>query len=273
MSSRRKRRGAKLLIALALALICVAPFALSRKLIVREYEMRSPKLRAPHHFAVVSDLHNSFYGPRQRELAQAILDSGADALLLLGDMADSYAELGGALALLEELNGALPVYSVSGNHECAYKSERLRIEDALRNAGAHLLKGECARLGEIRVAGVDDPLACTRAEWRAQIEDVRGDPEEFTLLLCHRPERVAESAQGFDLALSGHTHGGQIRIPGLLNGLWAPNQGWFPRYAGGRYALDAGELIVSRGLEKSWIPRVFNRPELVIVQLSPERAA
>ena len=76
---------------------------------------------------------------------------------------------------------------------------------------------------------------------------------------------------GFDLAISGHAHGGQIRIPLILNGLYAPNQGWFPAYAGGRYRLNESTvLIVSRGLCRNELPRVFNRPELVMVEIEPE---
>ena len=73
----------------------------------------------------------------------------------------------------------------------------------------------------------------------------------------------------FDLVLCGHAHGGQWAIPGILNGLYAPNQGMFPKYAGGRYDFERGTLIVSRGLarESTPAPRVFNRPELVIIDL------
>lgn len=89
------------------------------------------------------------------------------------------------------------------------------------------------------------------------------------------PELIdAYVANGFDLVLSGHAHGGQWRLPGLLNGLYAPDQGIFPKYAGGRYTVGQTTLIVSRGLarETTVIPRIFNRPELVIVDLLPAEA-
>ena len=94
--------------------------------------------------------------------------------------------------------------------------------------------------------------------------------ENFTVLLSHRPE-LAElySTYPFDLVLSGHAHGGQWRIPGILNGLYAPHQGLFPEYAGGRYEFAQQTFIVSRGLarESTKVPRIFNRPELVIVDV------
>ena len=73
----------------------------------------------------------------------------------------------------------------------------------------------------------------------------------------------------FDLVVSGHAHGGQWRLPGLINGIYAPHQGLFPSYAGGRYDLGTTTLIVSRGLarESTPVPRIFNRPELVIVEI------
>ena len=76
----------------------------------------------------------------------------------------------------------------------------------------------------------------------------------------------------FDLVVSGHAHGGQWRIPGLLNGLLAPGQGLFPDYAGGCYDFGNAALIVSRGLarESTRVPRLFNRPEVVLADILPE---
>ena len=93
------------------------------------------------------------------------------------------------------------------------------------------------------------------------------------VLLAHRPENIKCYLQyPFDLIVSGHAHGGQWRIPGLLNGLYAPHQGLFPRYAGGRYDFDGATFLVSRGLarESTRVPRIFNRPELVIVDILPK---
>ena len=99
--------------------------------------------------------------------------------------------------------------------------------------------------------------------------------EGYTILLAHRPERIGAYRQyPFDLVVSGHAHGGQWRIPGLLNGLYAPNQGLFPQYAGGCYDEDGMAFVVSRGLarESTRIPRLFNPPELVVVDLVPEES-
>ena len=77
------------------------------------------------------------------------------------------------------------------------------------------------------------------------------DKETYTILLTHRPELIDVYSQyDFDLVLSGHAHGGQWRIPGILNGLYAPNQGIFPAYAGGLYEQNGTIMIVSRGLAR-----------------------
>ena len=132
------------------------------------------------------------------------------------------------------------------------------------------LNGQCLNL-----CGIDDDEAgeaTVQAQLAACSEAV--DRDSFTLLLAHRPERIEQDylGRGFDLVLSGHAHGGQWRIPGLINGLYAPGQGWFPQYAGGLYSFDNTTMIVGRGLsrESSAVPRVFNRPELVVITLEGE---
>ena len=75
---------------------------------------------------------------------------------------------------------------------------------------------------------------------------------------------------GFDLTLCGHAHGGQVRLPGIVNGLYAPHQGFFPEFAGGEYEIDGRRIIVSRGLMIDELPRIFNPPELLVVKVTDE---
>lgn len=79
---------------------------------------------------------------------------------------------------------------------------------------------------------------------------------------------IIYSQTPFDLILSGHAHGGQVKIPFLINGLLAPNQGWFPKLAGGLYEFENFKLVVSRGVSfKLKLPRIFNPPEIVVVDI------
>ena len=140
----------------------------------------------------------------------------------------------------------------------AVRGQRLRLSGATDPTGFYAASAEPAqRLTE---------------RFGEQLARLAGEGKEgiYHILLSHRPERAADYARhGFDLAVCGHAHGGQVRIPLLLNGLYAPDQGWFPGYAGGRYELGDGAMIVSRGLAKNGLPRVFNRPELVVIDLLP----
>ncbi|MGX8705934.1 MAG: metallophosphoesterase, partial [bacterium] len=127
------------------------------------------------------------------------------------------------------------------------------------------------------LCGVDDPRAWSNdaAIYAARLRELPA-AESYAVLLAHRPEYAELYAEcGFDLVLSGHAHGGQWRVPGLLNGLFAPNQGLFPKYTGGVYQIDDTTMVVSRGLarESTRVPRFYNRPELVIVELDKNGAS
>ena len=260
----------KIILGLVAAILAVLlPLALSQRLEVESYAIRSPKVQEEVTLAVATDLHGSFYGEDQRELVAAIRAETPDALLLVGDMCESADEMDGVCALIEGLNGEIPVLYTSGNHE-RRSGEDEEIKSALREMGATVLEGESLSLGGIRIAGTDDPLNMPETDWQAQLEACRAQDESFTVLMAHRPERVDDYATGFDLVVSGHVHGGQVRLPGLIDGLWAPNQGWFPEYTSGLYPLEEGQLAVSRGLCRNTLPRVFNRPELMILHILPE---
>ena len=125
----------------------------------------------------------------------------------------------------------------------------------------------------IRICGIDDPKIGENI-WQAQLEKAAHGAGErcISVLLTHRPERTsAYEGLGFDFILAGHSHGGQWRVPFLLNGLLAPNQGFLPAFAGGLYKLGESTLIVSRGLarESTRVPRIFNPPEVVVIDVVP----
>jgi len=251
-------------------LIVTACFAFSQELQVTHYTLSSDKLNHPVALAVVADLHNSFFGDDQAELAGAIRSANPDAVLFVGDMTESLQALTGTRALVQALGEEFPIFYVSGNHECI-SGELEAILSELREMGVHVLQGESVFLAEgLRIAGADDPQCLYRQEWRNQIASLRASDDVFTVLMSHRPDRAEFYSEGFDLILCGHAHGGQVRIPFLLeNGLWAPNQGWLPEWTSGVHETGEGKMIISRGLSKGFPPRVFNRPELVIVHLDP----
>lgn len=285
----RPARRMAICLAVCLAIFLAVCVALaiasdSRELSVTHYELTSRKLSAPVRLALVTDLHGTDYGDNQEELAAAIRAQSPDALLMAGDMADKRRPLDGLRRFLTAMEGEYPAYFVCGNHE--YQSGQARAVEALmRRYGAEALNGDMAAL-EIRgqvlqVCGVADPDGFLAAStdpsaepesWQGQLERCRArvDSRRFSLLLSHRPELAAfYRDSGFDLVVSGHAHGGQARLPGLIDGLYAPDQGLFPAYTKGVYPLGGTTLVVSAGLCRNALPRPFNPPELVIIDLKP----
>lgn len=260
------------------AAVFLAAAAFDVRLKVRCYSVESEKIDAPVRLALVTDLHSCRYGEGQRVLIDAIDAQKPDLVLMSGDIFDDALEDTNAEIFLRGIVDRYPCFYVTGNHEYQSGSqgfaEKLAI---LEKLGIEILSGECETLSvngrTINVCGVEDPEGSgSESVFFDQLDAVSAAAQNgnFTVLLSHRPEYWEKYREGsFDLTLCGHAHGGQWRIPGLLNGLFAPNQGLFPELAGGMYEQDGKTMIVSRGLarESTRVPRIFNRPELVIIDV------
>lgn len=227
--------------------------------------------------AHVSDLHNAVFGRKNEKLLSLIRAAEPDIIAITGDLIDSrHTDIDSALAFVEAAAEIAPVYYVTGNHESRLDFDE--IEPRLIAAGGRVLRNEAEDIGHggerIRLAGIDDPSfirtgGTAKERAAAELEQLGDGGGTFTVLLAHRPELVEVYAEyGAGLVLSGHAHGGQVRLP-LLGGLYAPGQGLLPEYDSGLYSLGETQMVVSRGLGNSVAPlRVNNRPELVIVTLS-----
>lgn len=271
-----KRR--KKLIILAVILLFLL-WACDARLKTVVYTMESDKLDNKITLALITDLHSDRYGKEQKTLIGAIDEKNPDIVLLGGDIFDDDGDYEYTETTLKHLADKYPCYYVTGNHEYWGKDAE-NILEIVDSYGVKILSGDCDTVeisGQtVNICGIDDPDvtyyfedALNTEEQLAAAESI-ADTSNYTILLSHRPELVdIYDEYEFDLVLSGHAHGGQWRIPGILNGLYAPNQGLFPKYAGGRYDHEGWTHIVSRGLarESTPIPRIFNRPELVIVEI------
>ena len=277
----------RLLPALLIVLICLLLPGFVNPLRIVRYEVKAEGLSRPIRIALVTDLHACAYGRDQRKLLDAVEEQAPDILLLGGDIFDDKLPDEKAAVFLREIGGKYPCFYVTGNHEywsgeAGFKEKMAELEAC----GVRRLRGEAVSLdagGTVKLCGVDDPDAWGSGRgyteykdgsFREQLRQAAAQAEDarYTILLTHRPEQPElYTLLGFDLVLAGHAHGGQWRIPGVLNGLYAPDQGLFPRYAGGRYELDGTVMIVSRGLarESTRVPRFYNRPELVMIELKP----
>lgn len=280
----KKKTKVRLLL-LAIFLCLILPGFFNPLQVVHE-SIQAKNVSSSIRIALVTDLHSCAYGEDQRELLEAIDQEAPDLVLLGGDIFDHQMPNDRTVAFLKGMQGKYPCYYVTGNHEYWSGKEGFAKKMAILDSyGVIRLGGEMDTIEikgtQLNLCGVDDPYAWANngypiengdgsyREQVARVADLAANGH-FTILLAHRPELFGFYSQfGFDLVLSGHAHGGQWRIPGILNGVYAPNQGLFPAYAGGRYEQDGTVMIVSRGLarESTRVPRFYNRPELVIVDL------
>ena len=225
----------------------------------------------------LSDLHNAQFGEGNSRLLRMVESLAPDLIAVTGDMVDSRRTDGDvAVALAEQLSGLAPVYYVPGNHESRLDGYE-ELEARLAAAGAVILEDRTVAVekdgGKFTLLGLTDPAFFREGGGTPQGVELRlralmETAGEYTVLLSHRPELFEIYRRcGVDLTLSGHAHGGQIRLP-VLGGVIAPNQGFFPEYDAGCNEEGGSVLVVSRGLGNSLFPfRVNNRPELVLIEL------
>ncbi|MCR4963885.1 MAG: metallophosphoesterase [Firmicutes bacterium] len=258
-----------------LCLLCVMLTAVflhwqNRTISVSEYTYSHPLLGQDldgFAIAFVSDLHSDDFDGRLLDKLKAL---EPDLILLGGDLLDCrHGDPQVALDFAAACTQIAGVYYAPGNHEANtgkdYADFARSLEESgvrvLFNSGAEISKGE----SRFYLLGVPDQAFHAEAAQDAIARLRKNDL--CNVLLAHRPERI-DSYAGADLVLSGHAHGGQIRLP-FVGGLIAPGQGFFPQYDGGCYRVGDTVLIVSRGLGNSVFPwRIFNLPEIVVVTLS-----
>ncbi len=246
----------------------------STELETRIITLYSDRITEKIRFALISDLHSSAYGEGQSELIKAVREHEADAVLYAGDIFDSREDDGRTKELLEGLSD-IQSFFVTGNHEMKHTDAEANRE-TVRSYGITVLQGEektaVIRGQKIAFCGVDDSYD-SEEEFQNQIERIKDAKEScYRVFLMHNPERT--SVHGYvtaDLTVSGHVHGGQWRLPFVNRGLVSPKKTLFPKYSSGHYRIGAGDLVVSRGLSKTStrIPRIFNRPEIVFIDLRP----
>lgn len=287
ISKEAKSTKKKWLIRVGVLLIFIAltVWAFYIGLVVRHYEIHSQKIDNDNtvRVVVVADLHSVYYGENQEVLLDLIKEQKPDIIALPGDIVDDDVSEEGAHSFLRGIQDIAPAYYVSGNHEY-WSGECDRIKRMIEGYGVTVLENERAYITvngiDLCIYGIDDPEIIKYTKDREiaamgsadellkRFDDM--DDSTVNILLAHRPERFTSYQQyGVDLVFCGHAHGGQVRLPLILNGLFAPNQGFFPKYAGGLYEENGQTMIVSRGVAlNERLPRVFNPPEIVVVDIS-----
>ena len=276
---RRKRprlRRVSVVLSSFVAVLVLLNWGTKTRFVSRYYELHDARIHTDVRIAIVSDLHGALYGEGQRDLIAALERENPHVVLLLGDIFDQHGIDENGKTLVSILSKRFHCFFVPGNHE--YKSGELgAIRELMHAANLPILAGENTLLTvddtRVQIFGVDDGQGGKKKQLSeiAHAGSERTD-DIYSILAIHVPNGVESYLHyGFDLMLSGHTHGGQIIIPGVLNGLYAPGQGIFPKYGGGRYDFGKQTMIISRGLSQKplWLPRLGNPPELCFVTLKP----
>lgn len=227
----------------------------------------------------LSDLHLREYGEHNEELIQTVQELDPDLILLGGDLVTfPNPEYENMLSLCCSLADVAPLYGVLGNHESEmiYGGGDDQLAEKFSEAGVQLLRNETRtiQIGEnnVELIGLEGALKDFYKYGASDcVESLSRQYDTFRICINHVPMAFVDYMQDapFDLALAGHTHGGLIRLP-VLGRLYTAEEGLFPEYAGGMYQLDSGApLIVGCGLgDSNQIPRVYNPPELVLVDVN-----
>ena len=272
----KKKRSKAILIFAALVLLLAGTLYISNfTLTVSRFSIVSDKL--PQSFngfkiAHISDLHGAEFGLKNEKLLKVLKDDAPDIIAITGDIADSKQTQEIAISLCEAMCDIAPVYFVAGNHEWALDDPR-GFFSRLEETGVRVLENEYEVFeinGEqIVLGGVGDPNGpydqISPTDFMATL------PDSYRVILYHRNDSLKLFASlGADLVLSGHAHGGLIRLP-LVGGLIGTDRDWFPDYTSGIYESGETKMVVSRGLGnvgKTF--RVFNSPQLIFVTLETE---
>ena len=260
--------------AVAVPIVFIVAAGLSCKLNVVQYELQTDRFTKPVRIVLISDLHGAMFGDDQAELINAVKAQNPDLIIYSGDiLVDNMPNISPVM-LLSGLRGLCPAYAVAGNHEMRTGNKTL-CKNLFSDYGVVMLEGNSETIiindQAIEICGLEDPMI-GGVEFTKQLRYfTQYKPEHFSILISHHAELVeAYKKMDFDLILSGHAHGGQWRIPGVLNGLYAPEQGFFPKYTGGIYTYNDTAQVVSRGIVKYYmLPRFYNPPELVVIDLVP----
>lgn len=265
------------LAAIVSAIVC----AVSIK--VTEYEVPIDNLDSNIKIVCISDLHSREFGKDNEKLTSLIAAQMPDAIFVNGDMINRNAEEGDIrefLSLMKRLRQIAPVYYSTGNHEVEYMEDNgEELLSRIAETGAVVLYDNFV---ETEIAGSIIRIGGTSGHYRdsnwtekldyAMQEEI-GSTDIPAVVMMHMPENLVFDSErenwNADMYISGHTHGGIVRLP-IIGGLVSPSEGLFPQYDYGQYLIDGRlNLIISSGFAGyKFIPRVFNEPEICVIRLT-----
>ena len=255
------------------------------RFVVREYTVTAEKITEDMDIVLLADLHNKQYGKNNSKLVEAIDKIHPDCIIVAGDMVTAKPGKSNEIPikLFDKLSKYQIFYGI-GNHEYRMKIYEDIYGDAykqyieqLKKYSVHILENDSIELKKrnVVIQGI-----MIKREYYKRIHKKQMDPsylkkltgninnDQFQIFIAHNPEYFEDYVNaGADLVLSGHIHGGIMRLPGL-GGVISPKCTLFPKYDGGMFKYGKGNMILSRGLGMHTIPiRIFNPGELVVIHL------
>lgn len=259
--------------------------------VVRKYSVHTDKSGIKKtKIALLSDLHSTSFGKNNARLITEVKKLNPDAIMISGDMYTAVKGEDGlkALPIFEQLSKKYPIYYANGNHElkASLKTDEFGslyedFKNKLTGLGVHYLVNESISLSDnpgIKIYGLNVPFDYYKKFKnmdlkKETLEEMLGEvnESEFSILLSHNPEYFESCAEwGADLVLSGHYHGGLMRLP-ILKGVISPRFKLFPKYSYGEYLSNNGrtKMILSCGLGTHTLPiRIFNPGEISVIEIS-----
>ena len=291
MSRKKLRTVVWLVLWLIAVIIIVVINYYNRHLIITNYKINDPRWPAALNswrLVQLSDIHNqATEGPGNNQIISSVQKLQPDIITITGDLFDGdRTNIPNNLQLVKELTSIAPVYMVLGNHEFA-NDDYIKLIQLVEEAGAQVMRNELVTINDpgapITIIGLDDPAAWGwPLSYKAQeqltaktLNKIMALPEFNStsprLILAHRPELWPQYLLADPLViLSGHTHGGQIRLP-LIGAIYIPNQPLLAQYDEGIFAIANSYLIINRGLGNSFINCRFNNyPEIITIDFYHE---
>lgn len=260
------------------------------RFIIKEYSFTSPKITKDATFVVLSDLHNKCFGKDNQKLLRAIDQIHPDVVLMTGDMITSQtvSSCEETKRFIIKLAEKYKIVYANGNHEQRmsefprkFGAQYYDYKNALKDAGVNPYVNEALSLTDygIDIYGLEIEH---RFFYKFKRKDMPDDyvqkllgsrkDNKYNIVLAHNPDYFDKYEKWKpDLVLSGHIHGGAIRIPGI-GGVISPTYTLFPRYDGGKFTINQSVMILSRGLGTHTIPvRIFNPGELIVLHMNKPR--
>jgi len=275
-----------------IVLICIIVFFLvvmaidTHRFVVEKYCLQSAKVNGGYRIVYISDLHNKSFGKNNEKIIEAVKEANPDVVYIGGDMLTAKVgeKFDRSLKLVEDLAKIFPVYYALGNHEFKlfldpkdFGSMKEDFEKGVDKQGITMLRNTHVDFdNNIRLYGFEIARHYYKRFHKVDmsplyIEETIGEIDEskYNIVLLHNPVYFDEVAVwGGDLTLSGHVHGGLMRLP-FVGGVVSPMITLFPKYDGGLFNEFGKTLIVGRGMGTHTLPiRIFNPGELVVVDIN-----